>query len=249
MNNLSNQNMLTQGNDFIGQTNIKNNLNSVLNINSSLISPYQTQSQESIINDYTEIESNFNKLLSKYSNLQNKIIQDSLNGQKNQRDLEILNEINSQLITLSQELDKKMNELKSHDQDLSNKLKTQNELLKKYNNTINNSTNDYNTYSPSLNELNGEVDESYTYYKYNYSWYLMWLLLSVIIFYLIFSISANGFSSSNGLLIVVIALILLYLIKRFIEYARWSWNFKIPSWKPQINITTPKVVFREYISE
>lgn len=249
MSNLYNQNMLTQGNDFINQTNVKNNLTSGLNINSNSMNQSQTQYQNTVLNDYTEMESNFNKLLSKYSNLQNKVMQDSLKGEKNQRDLEILNEINSQLISLSQELDKKMNDLKLHDKDLSSKLKSQHELLKKYNSDMINSTDNYNSYSPSLNELNGEVDESYTYYKYNYSWYLMWLLLTIIIFYLIFSISANGFSSSNGLLIVVIALILLYLIKRFIEYARWSWNFQIPSWKPHINIQGPKVVFREYIPQ
>ena len=246
MNNYYNQNMLSQGRDFqLFNNKINSNTSSIgLNINDGLLSK-----QDSISKEYNEAEDNFNKLLSKYSNLQNKILQDTLKGSINNNDVQTLNEINSELVSLSNDLNKKLDELKKTDNDLSNKINSQQNILKDYHTKLISSNTEYSGYSPSFNALQGEVDSSYSYYRYSYSWYLVWLILAIIIFYLVFSISANGLSSSNGLIIVVIALLALFFIIKFINYAKWSWNFRIPSWKPHINFQGPKVVFKQYISQ
>lgn len=252
MANALNQNMLEQGTDFQKfNSSLSNSLNIYdPNFNSNIISSLNlNNNNDNISKSYTETENNFNKLLSKYSNLQNKIMQESLNGNINQNDILTLNQINTELVSLSNDLNHKLEELQNTDNDLNNKINSQNNLLHKYHKKLTNSNNLYNKYAPSLNALEGEVDSSYGYYRYSYAWYLVWLILAIIIFYLIFSISAYGFSASNGLLIVVIALLSLYFIKKFIDYARWSWNFKIPSWKPDIKFDTPKVVFRQYIPQ
>ena len=246
-----NQIMISQGNDFLNTNNrflTANQLSFDQNLNNNLINQTNTlQNQNNVTKEYTEMEKSFNQLLNKYSNLQNKIMQDTVNGNINKADVELLNSINNELTSLGNELDKKISELQNVDKDLMNKITSQQQLLRKYHNDINLSSDNYSSHSPSLNELTGEVDSSYDYYRYSYAWYIMYLFLAIIIFYLIFSISANGFSASNGLLIVVVALLGLYFIKRFIDYSRWSWNLQIPSWKPHINFEGPKVVFQQYI--
>jgi hypothetical protein len=248
MENNLNQNMLSQGSDF----NLLNN--KISSYSSPLLSNISNNLQdtvhESITREYNETESNFNKLLSKYSNLQNKIMNDTLKGNNNNKnDIELLNQINLELVTLSKELNTKLENLKETDNNLINKINLQQNILKDYHTKLISSNDEYSSYSPSLDSLKGEVDSSNDYYRYNYSWYIVWLILSIIIFYLVFSISANGFSNSNGLLIVVIALLSLYFIKKFIDYIRWSWNLKLPSWRPHINIQGPKVVFKQYIPQ
>jgi len=240
-----NQNMLSQGSDFnLLNYKIENN-HSPLSTNIS----NNFNNNESFIKEYNETENNFNKLLSKYSDLQNKIMSDILKGNNNQNDIELLDQINSQLVSLSNELNNKLEKLNQTDNDLLNRINSQQNILKDYHNQIISSNKEYLSHSPSFNSLQGEVESSHDYYRYNYSWYIVWLILSIIIFYLVFSISANGLSNSNGLLIVVIALLSLYFIKKFIDYIRWSWNFKLPSWRPHINIQSPKVVFKQYIPQ
>lgn len=241
MNYYLNQDMLSQGSEFQSLNN-----KVISNYNSNALNNISNQTS---LNEYKESENNFNNLLSKYSNLQNKILQDTLKGNKNDNDVQTLNQINSELVALSNDLTTKLQNLKNTDNELSNKINSQQNLLKEYQSKLVSSNDEYSEYTPSFNALQGEVSGSYDYYRYSYSWYIVWLILAIIIFYLIFSIAANGLSNSNGLLIVVIALLSLYFIKKLIDYVRWSWNLKIPSWKPHINFEGPKVVFRQYISQ